>query len=421
MATVITTIGLRSVENVNISSVIGSGPEYTVTLTATVPSETDVGDRLEDEAGSQNTYLITEIAGSTLTVVDSTGVGAAPDSSETSTAFTARYYGTVGGWVTGIVVGDLYASDADVVGHLMNDGAMAEDEIFINTDVVNSIRLTAPEDERHDGSPGTGARIEAPGGASYIIGTKKTVFKELSWIELDGNLEAVSYGVRQNQNTDDPPDYHHMLVYDGGARWGGAGIILTGSGHGLRATRCMVWNWSYRTVNGLPGYDSVGIDSANATSARRAEIVNCTVWSITHGGIPTGYGISTPDHANKVVVNNVVMGCDSDLELDAPSSADYRYNCTSDDTASGTGALPDKITADNFYGLDPVDLHLKDANADCVDEGVDLGTTTYEAVELDIDGRNVDSEADTWDIGADEFVSEVTGNPWNYYAQQGGV
>ena len=51
------------------------------------------------------------------------------------------------------------------------------------------------------------------------------------------------------------------------------------------------------------------------------------------------------------------------------------------------------------------DLHI-DADSDCVDAGVDLGTTN--GVEIDINGRNRDSQGDTWDIGAHEFVADST-------------
>jgi hypothetical protein len=78
MAEVITTIGTRSPEDVTIDSVSGSDPEYTVVLTGAT-SETNVGDSFWDTGNPQRSYLITAIVGATLTVVDSTDVGSAPD------------------------------------------------------------------------------------------------------------------------------------------------------------------------------------------------------------------------------------------------------------------------------------------------------------------------------------------------------
>jgi hypothetical protein len=82
------------------------------------------------------------------------------------------------------------------------------------------------------------------------------------------------------------------------------------------------------------------------------------------------------------------------------------YNCSSDGTADDptniqTGAVVDKVFANNFESSS--NLHLK-SGADCIDNGTDLGTEAN----IDIDGRDRDSEGDTWDIGADEYVSVST-------------
>ena len=50
------------------------------------------------------------------------------------------------------------------------------------------------------------------------------------------------------------------------------------------------------------------------------------------------------------------------------------------------------------------DLHITEDSV-CVDAGTDLGTTG--GTQTDINGRDRDSEGDTWDIGAHEFVADA--------------
>jgi len=424
MAEVITTIGTRSPEDVTIDSVSGSDPEYTVVLTGAT-SETNVGDSFWDTGNPQRSYLITAIVGATLTVVDSTGVGSAPDDTTGyAQAQTKRYYSTVSGWDGGliVVVGELYpnGTDDNPTGHLMDDGAIVEDLITVRSDVVGDITLTSPVDHRHEGAPQTGARIEADSDDLFIVEVNSdwhNNIKEVSWIELDGSAQSVNWGIRQKRNAH-TSEFHHLLAYDGGDRWGGSAISTEGAtGQRLRATRCMAWNWVY-TGGGGGTRDNGGISSYSSNSGSLGEIHNCTVWKVEHGGTKVGYGIYTLDHANKIVKQNICIDCDYDFYLDAPGSADYDYNCSLDDTTSGDNSLEGETAADTFLGVGPVDLHLKAGSA-CIGAGYDPGTTPDD-VEFDIDNDDVSGDS-SWDIGADQSSVVVTGNPWNYYAQQGGI
>jgi hypothetical protein len=77
---------------------------------------------------------------------------------------------------------------------------------------------------------------------------------------------------------------------------------------------------------------------------------------------------------------------------------------SSDTSASGTDSLVSKTSADQFVSnvSGSEDLHLK-TGSDALRAGVDLGTTN--GVNIDIDGRDRDSNNDTWDIGADQCES----------------
>ena len=77
-------------------------------------------------------------------------------------------------------------------------------------------------------------------------------------------------------------------------------------------------------------------------------------------------------------------------------------------TTTNPGALVGKTLAEISFvstGVGTEDLHI-DEDSDCIDAGTDVGTTN--GVEIDINGRNRDSNADTWDIGAHQFVPEAT-------------
>ena len=74
------------------------------------------------------------------------------------------------------------------------------------------------------------------------------------------------------------------------------------------------------------------------------------------------------------------------------------------DSSALTGKTLAQISFVSTTG-DSEDLHIS-SDSHCIDAGVDLGTTN--GVEIDINGRNRDSQGDTWDIGAHEFVADAT-------------
>ena len=147
--------------------------------------------------------------------------------------------------------------------------------------------------------------------------------------------------------------------------------------------------------------------------------LNNTVYGITTtaSNIARGVRLRVND-ADSVIKNNIVMDTDS-----AGTAYDFGWpgsttnitplnNMSSDgtaDDAGGSNNLVDKTGSDQFVSTTEgsEDLHLKEG-ADAIDAGVDLGTTPA-GVNIDIDGRDRDSEGDTWDIGADEFVEDVAG------------
>ena len=94
----------------------------------------------------------------------------------------------------------------------------------------------------------------------------------------------------------------------------------------------------------------------------------------------------------------------SNSSEDYSNTTDQQYCISDDGTATGTGSITS--TSANLFvstASGTEDFHLK-TGADAIGAGFDYGTTPA-GVEIDIDGRDRDAEGDTWDIGADQFVS----------------
>ena len=123
------------------------------------------------------------------------------------------------------------------------------------------------------------------------------------------------------------------------------------------------------------------------------------------------YGV-TNDNAAKVIKNCIgtdpsgttsgTIAC-----FQSTASATVAYNLSSDTSATGTGSLTSKSSANQFVSTTggSENLHLV-TGADAKNAGTDLGTSPS-GVEVDIDGLDINADAsnDPWDMGADEFVA----------------
>ena len=85
----------------------------------------------------------------------------------------------------------------------------------------------------------------------------------------------------------------------------------------------------------------------------------------------------------------------------AKNAEDFGRNAN-DSTALINKTLSDIAFVSTTAGSE--DLHIT-ADSVCVDAGTDLGTAG--GSQTDINGRDRDASADTWDIGAHEFVADA--------------
>ncbi len=312
-----------------------------------------------------------------------------------------RHYSEITLWEADDGGGDGAGND-DCTGSAYNDTVF--DETFTINFNANSIVLTVPSAERHDGTQGTGARIVRTSSGSIITVSENPV--TIEWLEIDGNGQTLNNILFFNFGDGTTNFAKNLIVHDATAGGACHGI----EGRPAISTNCIVYN-----LNSSSG-GAMGIGRPAATSGI-VEIYNCTIHNIT--GSTTSDGIKFHDASTKKARNcistDAIGGTDQSYNPSSPSNATMDHNLASDTTASGTGSLNSKSAANQFVSTTggSEDLHLK-LGADAIDVGVDLGTIPTD-VNISIptpgfaDGydRDVDPDgrAATWDMGADEFDS----------------
>ena len=316
-----------------------------------------------------------------------------------------RDYSTITAWEADLDNGALYASGDDAVGETYNDSAFDESVTIDGGGTVGlaSVTLTVAAGERHDGTAGTGARIVRSSlSAEVLTFGANTLTKALQWLELD--LSSAAASSRQA----------YLLARHNA----GISRVTQALMHGAASVQSLAAMYYVRlralsgtTINNSIIYDtsetftgSGGERAVVENDGNAIEVYNVTINDANNANSNgTMLGVKTP--AGSTVKNTVatdITGTSSGSCFSAAGTVSH--NASSDATASGTGSLTSITTADQFVSIvaGSEDLHLK-SGADVIDAGTDLGTTPT-GVNIDIDGRDRDAEADTWDIGADEFV-----------------
>ncbi len=286
----------------------------------------------------------------------------------------------------------------DAIGECYNDTPFAE-SFTINDSTPDSILLQAESNERHDGTAGSGVR-----NIVSALSISVQIAVSIKWLELDANSGA-SYIITTNYAADNSI-FTNNIIHNAESSFSGGvlGINILSS-----ANNCIVHNnIIYDLVaDGDNAANSVGIVGAVA------DLYNNTIHSIKKlTGSGNAICVDSDDTTGVEVQNNIATdpsntgsGSAECYSVSSPSNATMDHNLSSDSSASGTGSLTSKTSADQFVSIvgGSEDLHLK-SGADAIGTGTDLGTNPT-GVNIDIDGRDRDSEGDTWDIGADQFVA----------------
>jgi hypothetical protein len=187
-----------------------------------------------------------------------------------------------------------------------------------------------------------------------------------------------------------------------------------GAGNLCRVRRCVItavaaafaqygianWNANSEIVrNVVYGFVDYGIYLANSAG----KIYNCTVYG--NDFTAPGEGYRQGAGGNSDIRNCISLSCTDNWSGTAGGSCTHNLSDTGDADIPG-GSSQTSSAAAEFVSVTggSEDFHLKCCQK-AADNGTDLGTTAD--ANIDIDGRDVDAEGDTWDIGAHEFVVTV--------------
>ena len=471
MTTTITSIGSnQNINSQTPSTCTSSGTDEWVVVFASTPSASvAIGDLYvaEDEATTYNIYyyLVTAISGTSYTLKyvkcdDNSMMGCSSTSPcdvygwdfgpaqgtfkrafSTITSFeemvddaSPLYWGT-----TDDVVGECHADDTV-------NGFDENDIVFTSKQSLTSVKLTAHSGSRHGGIAGAGVFIKPTTRGTHSSSTTGGVIRvqidnmTIEWLAINmasipnasGGTYSQNNGIKVVGNTVTGVIIRNNLIHDCEGDKGVSGPvgIVGGVDGGLGNTWSILNNIIYNFIEGSG-------DSAGGIIARKFRgtfnIYNNTIYKITaDGGSKDATGIKCGYYTNTVpnIKNNIVAGLTASdqkhgFAIESNVTSKSVGTNLSDDTADAAetaqtmgrnynstvnpGALVGKtLTEISFVSTDPdvgFDLHI-DEDSDCVDAGADLGTTG--GVQTDINGRDRDASADTWDIGAHEFVPEAT-------------
>lgn len=313
--------------------------------------------------------------------------------------------------------GDGLGND-DCTGSCYWDGTAFDDSYTIDFS-ANSITLTVPEAERHDGTAGTGARIVKTSDQRCIFFDQSTSGDyTLSWLECDSNSQGtgsdgyvVAMTCGDNLESGDFTEISHCIIHHNDAHnYNEYGIYVhdIGTPGGNTINNNVVYRIArgFGTGNGV----AAAINSALSGGDVDRTVYTNTCYHVTGSGTEHCYGIEGTDDASNLVKDNIAVDChlgtntgdQEDFQQDNPSNADYDYNLSSDSTAAGAHSITGATAADQFVSTASgfEDLHLKDTDADAFEPpGDDLGTTPS-GVEVDADGYDRDAGGTTWSMGA---------------------
>lgn len=317
---------------------------------------------------------------------------------------TSKDYSTISSWEADLDLGSIYAAGDTALGECYNNVVGGFDEALTlnggGTIGLAGIRLSVAAGERHNGTAGTGARMVATTARAWSIASG-ALSPIIEWLEWDANGTNSTFalsGTSANTTT-----YRYLLLHSIVNGGGGISAMNITLDRAMNVHNCMVYD-----ISSTAGTAAVGINCAT-TPTRAQSIYNCTVHDISHTTAARCYGF--PDDVDITIKN--CIGTDPTgtaatkvcFQQASPSNATVSNNLSSDTTASGSGSLTSKTSANQFVSTThgSEDLHLK-SGADAIDAGTDLATSPS-GVELDIDGYDRDAGGVTWDIGADEYVA----------------
>jgi len=301
----------------------------------------------------------------------------------------SRDYSTLQAWEdardagTDIEKGECY-NDSTFTAGVTIDGTTGDADSYM--------WLTVASGNRHDGTAGTGVKID-PSTASHVINIYDS-YTKVEWLEVTGyTTNGTDYWAFVVYNAS-YADVSKNLVHDDVYYGAGYGI-----GHYDNGGSDNIYN----------NFIYFGTQKANSwygiTSYYADTTINVYNNTILQESSDYGGGGISADHAGILAKNNLVLLATADYGFVGDSGSFVTgsdYNASSDTTAPGDNSVDSLVIINTITSasLGSEDLHLK-AGASAINAGVDLSATFT----TDIDAQTRPTGAGTWDIGADEIVA----------------
>lgn len=411
MADVITSIGSNSsITTGTPSSCSGSSSPYTVAFPS-APSGVSIGDSVsfQDETSSYATftYLVTNISGSSLTlkfVSESSGYSGdtSPcdiyDSSYGQASGTfKRTYSTITAWELDLDNTAIYSSGDDAIGECYKDSNFNE-AFTINgggTVGLDSVKLTAPAGQRHDGTAGSGVVnvYNSATQSTSVISRQNTTISFLEYHMGNNSVNNRACTVSTSAYTD--IIFSQNIIHN-----------LTGSfpiaiffddGNSSSDTRYCHNNLFYDIDD-----NDDRVKAVLVSGSYPLKVWNNTTYLIRTGsGSKNAYSFACDTASTAMEVKNCLAIMTSSVGTDGFAlnyDSDSDYNGSDFSTATGNSNDLTSLTTAVFedYDASPPEFALA-SGASPIDAGVDLGTTG--GVNIDITGRDRSSDS-AWSMGA---------------------
>lgn len=411
MADVTTSIGSNSsITTGTPSSSSGSSSPYTVAFPS-APSGVSIGDSVsfQDETSSYATftYLVTNISGSSLTLkflTESSGYSGdtSPsdiyDSSYGQASGTfKRTYSTITAWELDLDNTAIYSSGDDAIGECYKDSNFNE-AFTINgggTVGLDSVKLTAPAGQRHDGTAGSGVVNVYNSGtqSTSVISRQNTTISFLEYHMGSNSVNNRACTVESTAYTN--IIFSQNIIHNLTGSFPIA--VLFATGNSSSDTRYCHNNLFYDIDDSDDRVKALLVQGSYPL-----KVWNNTTYLIRTGsGSKNAYSFACNNSSTAMEVKNclAIMTSSTGSEAFALNyNSDSDYNGSDFSTATGGSNDLTSLSTSVFedYSASPPEFALA-SGASPIDAGVDLGTTA--GVNIGIGGRDRSSDS-AWSMGA---------------------